>query len=118
MKLLADECCDAALVETLRADGHDVLYVFESLRGAFDEDVLTRAFSEDRLLITEDKDFGELVYRLERPAKGIILLRFETIDRALKIPRLLELLRQDSQRLPGSFVVIEADKVRVRPLTR
>ena len=118
MKLLADECCDVALVEALRADGHDVLYVLESLRGASDEEVLTRAFSEDRLLITEDKDFGELVYRLERPAIGIILLRFDPVDRILKIPRLFDLLRQDPQRLPGSFVVIEADKVRVRPLSR
>jgi hypothetical protein len=46
------------------------------------------------------------------------LLRFDPVDRALKIPRLFDLLRQDPQRLPGSFVVIEADKVRVRPLTR
>lgn len=118
MKLLADECCDVALVEALRSDGYDVLYVLESLRGASDEEVLTRAFSEDRLLITEDKDFGELVYRLERPAKGIILLRFDIVDHTLKIPRIIALLRQDSQRLHGSFVVIEAGKIRVRPLSR
>lgn len=65
MKLLADECCDVALVEALRADGHDVLYVAESLRGASDDGILTRAYTENRLLLTEDKDFGELVYRLK-----------------------------------------------------
>jgi predicted nuclease of predicted toxin-antitoxin system len=55
MKLLTDECCDVALVEALRADGHDVLYVLESLRGALDEEVITCAYSEDRLLITEQR---------------------------------------------------------------
>jgi len=58
MKFLADECCDASLVEALREDGHDVLYVLESLRGATGEKILARAFSEERLLVTEDKDFG------------------------------------------------------------
>jgi predicted nuclease of predicted toxin-antitoxin system len=118
MKLLADECCDVALVEALRADGHDVLYVIETLRGAADDEVLARAYSEDRLVITEDKDFGELVYRFRRPARGIILLRFDTVERALKIPRLLDLLHQEPQRLPGVFAVLEVDKLRVRPLSR
>jgi predicted nuclease of predicted toxin-antitoxin system len=59
MKLLADECCDAGLIAALRADGHDLLYVLESLRGVTDD--------EERILITEDKDFGELVHRLKRP---------------------------------------------------
>ena len=59
MRFLADECCDAALVDVLRRDGHDVLYAIESLRGATDDDLLTRAVSERRILLTEDKDFGE-----------------------------------------------------------
>lgn len=116
MRLLADECCDASLVSALRADGHDVLYVLETLPGAIDEWILSRAFSEHRLLLTEDKDFGELVYRLRRPARGIILLRFDVVDRALKVPRLQDLLMNEESRLPGSFVVLEVDKVRIRPL--
>jgi len=117
MNLLADECCDAAMVEALRADGHDLLYVLESLRGAPDEEVLARAFSEGRLLINEDKDFGELVYRLQRPARGIVLLRFDVAERDFKIPRLRELLEYESRRLPGAFVVVEASKIRFRPLS-
>jgi len=50
MKFLADECCDAGLVDALRADGHDVLYAVESVRGATDDELLTRAFSEGRIL--------------------------------------------------------------------
>jgi predicted nuclease of predicted toxin-antitoxin system len=116
MRFLADECCDAALVSSLRADGHDVLYVVETLSGADDDAILAQAFAEHRVLLTEDKDFGELVYRLGRPTRGIVLLRFEVSDRARKVPRLQELLAQEGNRLPGSFTVLEVDKVRIRPL--
>jgi predicted nuclease of predicted toxin-antitoxin system len=116
MRFLADECCDASLVYALRAGGHDVLYVVETMSGAEDDAILSRAFCEHRVLLTEDKDFGELVYRLGRPARGIVLLRFEVSDRALKIPRLQDLLMREEDRLPGSFTVLEVDKIRVRPL--
>ncbi len=116
MKLLADECCDAALVAALRSDGHDVLYAVESLRGATDDDVLGRADSEGRILLTEDKDFGELVYRLKRSAHGIILLRFDVADRILKVPRVQSLLESRASQLPGAFVVIDPEKIRFRPL--
>jgi len=117
MRFLADECCDAALVDALRGDGHDVLYAIESLQGATDDDLLARTVSERRILLTEDKDFGELVYRLRRPAHGIVLLRFDVADRAWKVPRLRYLLEQEAERLPDAFVVLEVDKVRIRPLT-
>jgi predicted nuclease of predicted toxin-antitoxin system len=116
VRFLADECCDAGLIDALRSDGHDVLYAVESLRGATDETLLRRAFTESRVLLTEDKDFGELVYRLRKPTYGIVLLRFDVADRTLKIPRLRALLRQEAERLAGSFIVLEADKVRIRPL--
>ncbi|MFQ6016365.1 MAG: DUF5615 family PIN-like protein [Anaerolineae bacterium] len=117
MKFLADECCDAGLVDALRSDGHEVLYAVETLRGATDDEILTRALAEDRILLTDDKDFGELVYRLRRPAHGIVLLRFDVAERALKVPRLRYLLDNYADRLSGTFVVLEANKVRFRPLT-
>jgi predicted nuclease of predicted toxin-antitoxin system len=116
MRFLADECCQEGLVRALRADGYDVLYVLEEMRGATDDVILERAFSERRVLLTEDKDFGELVYRLGRSARGIVLLRFDVTDRDLKIPRLRELLAEKEHRLHGTFVVLEVDKVRIRPL--
>lgn len=118
MKFLADECCDAGLVRAIRDDGHEVLYALESLRGASDDELLRRAVAEERLLLTEDKDFGELVYRLRRPAHGIILLRFDVVDRASKITRLRELVTQKADRLVGSFIVLEVDKIRLRPLRK
>jgi predicted nuclease of predicted toxin-antitoxin system len=55
MRFLADECCDAGLVGDLRGNGHDVLYAVESLRGATDDELLARAYSENRILLAEDK---------------------------------------------------------------
>jgi len=117
MKLLADECCDVSLVAALRKDKHDVLYATESLRGATDSDLLTLAFAEQRILITEDKDFGELVYRFQMPTHGIILLRFDVSHASLKIPRLLKLLKQQANRISGNFIVLDPDKVRIRSLS-
>ena len=69
MKFFADECCDTEMVASLRIEGHDVLYVLEEEPGLQDEVVLQRAYVERRILLTEDKDFGELVYRLRKPAQ-------------------------------------------------
>jgi predicted nuclease of predicted toxin-antitoxin system len=68
VKCLADECCDALVVAGLRQYGHDVLFVPEVARGAHDETVLSRAAADARIVLTEDKDFGELVVRLGLPA--------------------------------------------------
>ena len=117
MKFLADECCEASLIAHLRKDGHDVVYVLESMRGATDAEILRRAFEEKRILLTEDKDFGELVYRLRRPAYGIVLLRFDTAQRTLKLSRLQSLLDHQEERLAGAFVTLEPGMTRIRPLS-
>lgn len=98
MRFLAGECCDAALVAALRAEGHDVLYVQETMRGALDIQVIERAYSEKRILLTEDKDFGEIAIRLRQPVHAVILLRFEVQERSEKIPRLRALLDQEGEK--------------------
>jgi len=85
MKFLADECCDAGLVAGLRADGHDVSYVLEDRTGISDDEVLRNVYDAGRILLTEDKDFGELVYRLKKPAYGIILMRIDVEERSGEI---------------------------------
>ena len=74
------------------------------------------AVKDQRLIITMDKDFGELVYRLKKPAYGIILLRFEVSERHLKWPRLMELIHHHSSKLEGYFIVVDIEKFRFRPL--
>ena len=116
MKLLADECCDALLVSGLRDDGHDVVYVLESARGSDDETVLQLAADEERILLTEDKDFGELVVRLQLPAHGVVLLRLNPTDSVAKLSRIRDLLKKEASRLAHSFVVVDEAQARFRPL--
>ena len=116
MKFLADECCDTGVVASLRADGHDVTYVLERQAGISDEEVLQNAFVEGRILLTEDKDFGELIYRLKKPAYGIILIRIDVQERHEKWPRLEALIAKHGDRLTGYFVVVDLNKYRFRPL--
>lgn len=118
MKFLADECCDAGIVSSLRKDGHDVLYIMESGQGILDESILQKAFVENRILITEDKDFGELVCSLKRPVKGVILIRIEVHKRHLKWPCLKRLINDHSSTLEGYFVVVEVGKFRFRDLSQ
>lgn len=116
MNLVADECCDALLVNGLRSDGHDILYVKDIAPGTDDETVLQMAADQQRILWTEDKDFGELVVRLRLPAYGIVLLRMNPADSAAKLARSRYLLLHHAQRLPGSFVVLDETKIRFRSL--
>lgn len=116
MKFLADECCDAGLVAALREAGHDVLYAIEDYAGASDDEILLKAHNENRILLTEDKDFGELVYRLEKRAAGIVLIRIDVRERHLKWPRLKRLIEQYEDRLPGHFVIVHTSNFRFRPL--
>ncbi|HUE70694.1 MAG TPA: DUF5615 family PIN-like protein [Pirellulaceae bacterium] len=116
MKLLADECCDMPLVSGLRSDGHDVVYVKELAPGSDDQAVLQLAVADQRILLTEDKDFGELVVRLKLPAYGIVLLRVNPADTVAKLARLRDLFTHHSHQLPGSFVVLDETKIRFRSL--
>jgi predicted nuclease of predicted toxin-antitoxin system len=117
VNFLADECCDALLVAGLRSDGHDVPYVKEIAPGSDDHTVLQMAAAQQRILLTEDKDFGELVVRLRLPAYGIVLLRMNPVDSACKLTRLREVLAKDASRLPNSFVVVDEGKTRFRSLS-
>jgi predicted nuclease of predicted toxin-antitoxin system len=83
LRWLADECVDAGLVTQLRGHGHDVIYVAEDAAGLPDPDVLKHAGEQRRLLLTEDKDFGDLVFRLRKAVPGVILLRIGPDDRRL-----------------------------------
>jgi predicted nuclease of predicted toxin-antitoxin system len=116
VNFLADECCDALVVDGLRRDGFDVLYVKEIAPGSDDDTILQMALGQQRVLLTEDKDFGELVVRLKLPVYGIVLLRMNPADSGAKLARLRHLFRQDSDRLPGSFVVVDEKKARFRSL--
>ena len=116
MRLLLDECCDPRLVAALRDAGHDVHYVLESDRGADDDTLLALSRDQGRILVTEDKDFGELVIRHGRRVPGLILLRFTPDLRHRKAGALLALLAAHGEQLTGRFAVVEENGARLRPL--
>jgi predicted nuclease of predicted toxin-antitoxin system len=80
--------------------------VYEEARGMEDDEVITKAFAENWILITNDKDFGEKIYRERRPHKGVVLLRLEDERTVNKIAILQRLLEGYAERLTDQFVVV------------
>jgi predicted nuclease of predicted toxin-antitoxin system len=118
MRFLADESCDVAVVRALREAGHDVTSVRDTMRGATDQWVLDAALRERRLLVTEDKDFGELVFAGGAAALGVLLLRYPIAARSRVARRVVDFVTVRAAELDGSFVVIEPSRSRVRRLGR
>ena len=115
MKLLADEGVDAPIVRRLRADGHDVDYVAELTAGIADGEVLRRANSESRVLVTVDKDFGELVFRLGTVSEGVLLVRLAGVPSSQKAELVAEAVRDHGDEMSRSFTVLSPGLVRIRP---
>jgi predicted nuclease of predicted toxin-antitoxin system len=113
MLFLADESCDFAVVRALRDAGYDVLAVAEAARGATDPEVIRLATHEQRILLTEDKDFGWLVYAAGAGSLGVVLIRFPSLVRRTVGGAVLNAVRQLADRLRGSFVVVEPGRLRV-----
>jgi predicted nuclease of predicted toxin-antitoxin system len=118
VRWLADECVDAGMVSHLRAAGHDVVYMAEVSPAASDARVLMQAQAVRRLLLTEDKDFGDLVFRRGQSVPGIILLRIDPANHALKKTRRDAAISRFGDGLFGRYVTVEGARFRSRPLPR
>lgn len=115
--VLADENIPRATIQMLRRERLDISSVAEETPGAPDSVVLERARSEGRLLITFDRDFGELIYRRGHPAPpAVLFLRFAPATPLEPGSVLLNLLRHETINLEGRFTVATRDQVRQRPL--
>ena len=102
----------------LREDGNDVESIAQLSPGISDQSVLSRSLSEDCLLLTADKDFGELVYRLGLPYQGILLYRLEGLSNQERASRISATIQKYGQRLLGAFSVLSERNVRVRASAR
>jgi predicted nuclease of predicted toxin-antitoxin system len=109
----ADESRAEPVIRALRAAGHDVIAIAESAKGATDEAVMERAFSDERVLITEDNNFGELVYARGQPSVGVIFVKFHSRARRAKPAAVVEAVAKLGERLRGGFAVVEPGRVRV-----
>ena len=113
MKLVADESCAGPVIRALREAGHDVIAIAEVAKGATDDQVLARALDEKRVLITEDHDFGELVYARGRSTAGVLLVRFHSRARRAKPATVVEAVAKLGSPLQGAFAVVEPGRVRL-----
>lgn len=118
MKFIVDESTGVSVVRYLRSQGYDVLAVAESLLQADDAAIVERAAREDRILITNDKDFGELVFRVGHTHAGVLLLRLRDESPANRIRVVKAMLESHADHLVGRFVVATESGVRIRSTER
>ena len=114
MNLLADESVDGMVIRRLRTDGHDVVAVGEVSPSIPDTVVLRQAADTGRVLITADKDFGELVYRLGQAHAGVVLLRLAGLTSGERAALVSGVFLEQAGIFPGAFAVVEPETVRVR----
>ena len=116
MRLLANENFPLDAVEALRASGHDVAWIREDSRGTSDDKILLRAQQEDRIVVTFDKDFGELAFRSKLPAQsGVILFRITPKSSQYIAQVAVQALASQTD-WTGHFSVVEDNRIRMTPL--
>ena len=114
MKILSDESTDSRIIRALRKEGHEIKDIKEESPGVTDEEVLRIANEYGMLLITEDKDFGELVYRMRMVNYGVVFIRLIGIPGDKKAKIVSKVIHEHEQELLNNFTVIEENKVRIR----
>ena len=116
MRILANENFPLDAVVSLRTDGHDVLWVRTEAPGISDVEVLDLARRDNRLIVTFDKDFGELAFHAHLPvASGVILFRLRAAS-AAQIAKFVSSVLMSRDDWLGSFAVIDNFRIRIRPL--
>jgi predicted nuclease of predicted toxin-antitoxin system len=114
MKFVVDESTGDAVTAELRKLGHDVLSIQEMFPGIDDPPILDIAVAEGRIAITNDKDFGELVYRSGLSHVGVLLFRLEDERASNRVRMMREVLQICGDKLKGNFVVATEQKIRIR----
>jgi len=117
MKFLINENVGFSILDMLQKEGHDVKSVSQFYPSFEDKVILEKATQEDRIIITNDKDFGYLIFKYKLPAVSIILFRFEEEDITLKKNALKTILTLPQEKIANHFIVASENKIRIRPLT-
>lgn len=114
MNFTGDESLEARLIGVLRREGHLVTAIHEQNPGMADSDVLALSVANDAPVITNDKDFGDLVFRQRLPTVGVVFLRFPVMPTLEKAEILAEWLRRNPKLVRDHYVVLAAGTARVR----
>ena len=116
LRFLVDESSGKKLSDALNDAGYDALYCGEVLKEADDKEVLEEAKRDRRILITNDKDFGELIFRQLRPSCGVILMRLRVDTPENRIKHILSSAKNFGGRLYELFVILSDESTRTRNL--
>ena len=114
MTFVADESVDRQIVEAVRGLGYAVLSIAEAAPGTADESVLSRARSTQSVLLTGDKDFGELIFRQRRLHAGIVLLRLAGLTPEAKARIVAAAIEAHASELETAFCVLTEKLIRIR----
>jgi predicted nuclease of predicted toxin-antitoxin system len=114
VKFLADESTDFPIVKALREKGVDLIYISEISAGISDEEVLMLANESERVLLTADKDFGELVFRLKRINKGVILYRLSGLTNQEKVQLITDAFSKYLDSFENNFTIINKTHLRIK----
>ena len=118
MKIVADESVDKQIVDKLRTQGHDVLYVAELAPGIDDEAVLLRSRESNALLLTADKDFGDLVFRQRLLHSGVLLIRLAGLTPDEKASTVAAVFELHGEAMPERFAVLSKRSLRLRDMQK
>jgi predicted nuclease of predicted toxin-antitoxin system len=118
VRLVADESVEGPTVYALRDAGHEVLFIAETSPGIEDSEVLAVARREEALLLTADKDFGELVFRNRESHYGVLLIRSPEHNLGENAANALTAIRQHGHELMGRFSVLAGGALRIRITSR
>ena len=113
LRFLADESCDFAVVRALRLAGYDVFAVSEVMTRSDDRDLIYQAHRDQRILLTEDKDFGWLVFVSRADSAGVVLIRFPGHARQTMAHSVVHLAQEQGEQLVGAFVVVQPGHIRI-----
>ena len=114
MNVPVDVSAGQAVADHIRSLGYDTVFVRDRDAAMPDVDILTWGVSEGRLVVTMDKDFGDLVYRSGLPHAGVLLLRLEAARTAEKIRVVTDIFRTHAADLSGHFAVYQNGRLRIR----
>ena len=112
LKFLADVNIESGIISGLRTDGHDVVWMLEKNKYLTDEKILNMAREEKRIMITNDKDFGEIVYRLKLISNGIVLFRVKDQNENVKLKLIRKAIDYKNENLSRYFTVLTEAKIR------
>ena len=113
---MADESCDFGVVRMLRSSGYDVKAIVELMPSASDLQVLREATREGRILLTEDKDFGEWIFAQGQAVSGVVLIRYPAYLRKQMIRSMLEVVTEHGTQLRNVYCVLAPGRARIRSL--